>query len=68
VEAAARTYFHAPALSLGASEAAALAACIVNPRAMNPSRPTARFRRRQQMILKRMGAVIPPVENVVDRR
>ena len=61
-EAAARTYFHKSASALGASESAMLAACIVNPRVMNPARPSARLARRQQLILHRMGAVMPPVE------
>jgi monofunctional biosynthetic peptidoglycan transglycosylase len=63
VEAAARTYFHAPAAALGPAEAALLAAAIVNPRVHNPAHPTARLLRRQQIILRRMGAVSPPVEN-----
>ena len=59
-EAAARTYFHTSASALDQVQAAALAACIVNPRQMNPARPTARFTRRQQMILRRMGAMHAP--------
>ena len=59
-EAAARTYFGKPAAALDAQESALLAAAIVNPRALNPARPVARLRRRQQMILRRMGAVTPP--------
>jgi len=59
-EAAARTYFHKSAVDLTAEEAALLAAAIVNPRLMNPSRPTARLVRRQQLILRRMGVVVPP--------
>jgi monofunctional biosynthetic peptidoglycan transglycosylase len=59
-EAAARTYFGKPAARLDAAEAALLAAAIANPRVMNPGRPTARLRRRQQMVLRRMGAVEPP--------
>lgn len=59
-EAAARTYFGAPCASLGPSESALLAAAIVNPRVLNPGRPSARLVRRQQLILRRMGAVIPP--------
>ena len=59
-EAAARAYFGKPASSVGAEEAALLAGCIVNPRAMNPSRLTIRLQRRQQLILSRMGAVTPP--------
>jgi monofunctional biosynthetic peptidoglycan transglycosylase len=53
-EAAARTYFHKPAAALTAEESALLAGCIINPRAMNPSRPTARLVRRQRLILDRM--------------
>ena len=59
-EAAARTYFGKSAADLGPQEAALLAAAIVNPRLLTPARPTARLRRRQQMILRRMGAVTPP--------
>jgi monofunctional biosynthetic peptidoglycan transglycosylase len=59
-EAAARTYFGTPAASLGPNDAALLAAAIVNPRVLNPGRPSARLVRRQQLILRRMGAVIPP--------
>jgi monofunctional biosynthetic peptidoglycan transglycosylase len=60
VEAASQTYFHRPAATLGPSESALLAAAIVNPRLMNPARPTARLIHRQQLILKRMGGVTPP--------
>jgi len=63
-EAAARTYFHTSAASLGPAESAWLAAAIVNPRTMNPSHPNARLIRRQQLILRRMGAVTPPAEAV----
>jgi monofunctional biosynthetic peptidoglycan transglycosylase len=59
-EAAARTYFGKSAADLAPSEAALLAGAIVNPRILTPGRPTARLRRRQQMILRRMGAVTPP--------
>ena len=59
-EAAARTYFGKPASRLDASESALLAAAIANPRVMNPGHPTPRLRRRQQMVLRRMGAVEPP--------
>jgi monofunctional biosynthetic peptidoglycan transglycosylase len=55
-EAAARAYFHTSAAALGPTESAALAACIVNPRVMNPARPSSRFARRRQLILQRMGA------------
>ena len=63
VESAARAYFQKPAAELGPAEAALLAAAIVNPRVLNPARPTARLVRRQQLILRRMGAVIPPQES-----
>jgi monofunctional biosynthetic peptidoglycan transglycosylase len=59
-EAAARTYFRKPASQLDAAESALLAAAIANPRIMNPGQPTARLRRRQQMVMRRMGAVEPP--------
>ncbi len=59
-EAAARTYFGMPSASIGPNESALLAAAIVNPRVLNPGRPSARLLRRQQLILRRMGAVVPP--------
>ena len=59
-EAAARHYFHTSASALGPSESALLAAAIINPRVLNPARPSARLVRRQQLILRRMGAVVPP--------
>ena len=59
-DAAARTYFGVPAAALGPSESALLAAAIVNPRLFNPARPPSRLLRRQQLILRRMGAVSPP--------
>ena len=59
-DAAARTYFHVPASALDAREAAMLAAAIINPRLLNPARPSARLLRRQQLILGRMGAAAAP--------
>ena len=59
-EAAARHYFHRPASDLTPSEAALLAGAIANPHLMDPGHPSARLRRRQQMIMRRMGAVTPP--------
>ena len=59
-EAAARHYFHKPAADLSAAESALLAGAIANPHLMDPGRPSARLRRRQQMIMRRMGAVTPP--------
>ena len=65
-EAAARTYFRKPAGQLDAGESALLAAAIANPRIMNPGQPTARLRRRQQMVMRRMGAVEPPAISATD--
>ena len=59
-EAAARTYFRKAAADLGPQESSLLAAGINSPRAFDPARPSARLRRRQEMILRRMGAVTPP--------
>ncbi len=67
-EAAARAYFHVPAAALGPSQAALLAGAIVNPRLLNPARPTTRLLRRQQIILRRMGAVAPPEERSSELR
>jgi monofunctional biosynthetic peptidoglycan transglycosylase len=62
VEAAARTYFGTSASALGPRESALLAGAIINPRVLNPAKPTARLARRQQLILSRMGAITPPVD------
>ena len=62
-EAAARAYFGTSAAGLSAEQAALLAGAIINPRVHSPARPTARLRRRQQIILRRMGAVTPPAES-----
>jgi monofunctional biosynthetic peptidoglycan transglycosylase len=59
-EAAARRYFRKPASELTATESALLAAAIANPHILDPAHPSARLRRRQQMIMRRMGAVTPP--------
>jgi monofunctional biosynthetic peptidoglycan transglycosylase len=61
-EAASEVYFQKRAQEIGPSEAALLAAVIINPRVMNPARPTPRIVRRQQLILRRMGVVNPPEE------
>jgi monofunctional biosynthetic peptidoglycan transglycosylase len=63
-DAASRAYFGTSAAGLGPEAAALLAGAIVNPRLLNPGRPTARLIRRQQLILRRMGAVAPPQETV----
>lgn len=64
VEAASQHYFGQSASTLTPSASALLAGAIINPRMLNPAHPTARLQRRQQMILKRMGAITPPVEVV----
>jgi monofunctional glycosyltransferase len=64
VEAASRTYFGVPASSLNATQSALLAGAIINPRLLNPAKPTARLQRRQQLILRRMGSVQPPNDPV----
>jgi monofunctional glycosyltransferase len=61
-EAAARTYFRKPASALTAEESALLAACIINPRIMNPAHQTPGLVKRQKLILARMGVVTPPPE------
>jgi monofunctional biosynthetic peptidoglycan transglycosylase len=66
-EAAAREYFHTSASQLGPEHSALLAAAIITPRLLDPARPTTRLRRRQQMILRRMGAVTPPPVTSVER-
>jgi monofunctional glycosyltransferase len=59
-EAASRHYFHKAAAELSPSESALLAGAISNPRAFDPAHPSARLKRRQQMIMRRMGAATPP--------
>jgi monofunctional glycosyltransferase len=59
-EGAARTYFGKSAAELGPSESALLAAAIINPRLLDPAHPSARLRRRQQLVASRMGTVTPP--------
>ena len=59
-EAAAQRHFGVSAASLMPDQAALLAGAIINPRRYSPSNPNARLRRRQQIILGRMGEVLPP--------
>jgi len=63
IESASRTYFQRSAAELGPTEAALLAAAIINPRVLNPAHPSTRLLRRQQLILRRMGGVTPPQES-----
>jgi monofunctional biosynthetic peptidoglycan transglycosylase len=59
-EAAARQYFGVSASNLSREQAALLAGAIINPRVLNPARPTRRLFARQRIILGRMGGVEPP--------
>jgi monofunctional biosynthetic peptidoglycan transglycosylase len=59
-DAAARAYFGVSASALNAEQSALLAGAIINPRLLNPARPTARLLRRQAIVLARMGDVTPP--------
>jgi monofunctional biosynthetic peptidoglycan transglycosylase len=59
-EAAARTYFRKSAADLTPQDGALLAAAISSPRVFDPGHPSARLRRRQQMVMGRMGLVTPP--------
>ena len=55
VEAAAQAYFNVGAKSLTKSQAAALAATLASPRRSTPLLEPAAMRRRQQLILRRLG-------------
>jgi monofunctional biosynthetic peptidoglycan transglycosylase len=59
-EAAARAYFRRSAATITAPEAALMAGAIINPRVLNPRRPSARLAARQRLILRRMRYVEPP--------
>jgi monofunctional glycosyltransferase len=61
-EAAARACCHTSASNVTAPQAALLAGAIVNPRVLNPARPSPRLVRRQQLILQRMGSISPPAD------
>jgi monofunctional biosynthetic peptidoglycan transglycosylase len=62
-EAASQKYFQTSAATLAPADAALLAAAIVNPRLLDPAHPGPRLRRRQQLILRRMGVEIPPEQS-----
>lgn len=66
VEAASQRYFGHAASSLDPSEAALLAGAIINPRVLNPARPTRRLIRRQQLILRRMGDRSPVLRGATE--
>jgi monofunctional biosynthetic peptidoglycan transglycosylase len=55
-EAAARVYFDKGAAELSREEAALMAGAIINPRELHVVRPNRRLLRRQQIVLRRMGA------------
>lgn len=59
-EAAARAHFGVSAAQLTPSQAALLAGAIINPRVYSPSKPNARLRNRQAIILRRMGVAAAP--------
>ncbi len=59
-EAAARAHFGVSAAALTREQAALLAGALINPIVYSPSKPPPRLRRRQQIILGRMGAYRPP--------
>jgi monofunctional biosynthetic peptidoglycan transglycosylase len=59
-DAAAREYFGVSAAEVTPSQAALMAAVIINPRRYSPAHPNAFMLRRQALILKRMGEVAPP--------
>jgi monofunctional biosynthetic peptidoglycan transglycosylase len=54
-DAAAHAYFNGSAASLSNDEAALLAGAIINPRLYSPAHPNARLRRRQAIVLARLG-------------
>jgi monofunctional biosynthetic peptidoglycan transglycosylase len=55
-EAAARSYFGKSAADLSREEAALMAGAIINPRELRIDKPNRRLQRRQQIVLRRMGA------------
>jgi monofunctional biosynthetic peptidoglycan transglycosylase len=57
VEAAARKYFHKPAVKLSPGEAALIAAALPNPRERNPANPSAYLLRRQARIMNLMNKI-----------
>ena len=59
-EAAAQAYFGVSAADVSPSQAALMAAAIINPRRYSIARPNAVLLKRQSIILKRMGDVTPP--------
>ena len=69
IEAASREYFGIPASALNPTQAALLAGAFINPRVLTPQHPTPRLKRRQQIILARMGGrSTAPIEQELRRR
>lgn len=60
VEAAAQVYYHKPALSLTASEAAMIAVCLPDPLHRNPVKPSAYLLKRRQAVLTLMRKIAKP--------
>ena len=54
-EAAAQNYFHTSAKNLSATQAAAIAACLPNPRKFNAGVPSGYVLKRQAAILNQMS-------------
>ena len=61
VEAAAQEYFGVHASQLSKSQAAAIAACLPNPRRFNAAHPSSYIARRKSQIVSLMGK-LPPVD------
>jgi monofunctional biosynthetic peptidoglycan transglycosylase len=69
VEAAAREHFGVSASALSREQSALLAGAIVNPRLLNPGRPSRRLLRRQRIILANMQrAELPPTIAAAPKR
>jgi monofunctional biosynthetic peptidoglycan transglycosylase len=60
IEAASQTYFGVSSAALDPDSSALLAGAIVNPRVLNPARPTTRLLNRQKIIRGRMRIATPP--------
>jgi monofunctional biosynthetic peptidoglycan transglycosylase len=62
VEAAAQHYFGVSSSELTADQSARLAGAIVNPRVLNPARPTTRLVRREELIRRRLGVTASQID------
>jgi len=61
-EAAAQHYFNVPSSALTPAQSARLAGALVNPRILNPARPTPRLARREDLILRRLGVTASQID------